>query len=96
MLLIITLLGILIGYIWAKYCRDEYGIYDPLYKAWFDYSEMDPEQLSRIIPGTNKLCSPTDKSKKRPPFWKEKSPIWLKILRFMVYGKKPKPYNIKR
>ena len=92
---IILCLLLIIGLIWGKYCRDEYGVYDPLYKTWFDYSELDYEQQSRIVKGSNKLRVPSKDTMKRTPLWKEKAPVWLKTIRFILYGNKPRPYNLK-
>ena len=88
---IVLCLLLAIGLVWGKHCRAEYGVYDPLYKAWFDYSELDEEQQSRIIKGSNKLANPSKNIKRRIPLWKEEAPIWLKILRWISCGNKPRP-----
>lgn len=80
---IIICLLLIIGFVWGKYCREEYGVYDPLYKAWFDYSELDNEQQSRVVKRSNKLRVPSKSTIKRTPLWNEKSPLWLKIIRFV-------------
>ena len=88
---IIMCLLLIIGLIWGKYCRDEYGVYDPLYKTWFDYSVLNEEQENRQIPGSNRLADPPKGTKRQPPFWKEQTTLKRKILVFILMGNRPRP-----
>lgn len=47
--------------VWLLICwgiNQKFGIYDPKYKKTFDYTELNEEQRSRLVPGSNKLKKP--------------------------------------
>jgi len=93
MIVISIIVGIIlfISILWEEISKYAWGVYDPMYKAWFDQDDLDEEQESRRIPNSNKLSKPLDYSKKRPPYWKEKAPFNTKLKRFILYGNKPNP-----
>lgn len=71
--------------------RNKLGVYDPLYKCWFDYSDLNEEQENRQIPGSNRLADPPQGTKRQPPYWKEQRTLRRKILIFITMGNRPKP-----
>ena len=71
--------------------RSKLGVYDPLYKCWFDYSDLNEEQENRQIPGSDRLAKPPKGTKRQPPFWKEQRILRKKIFFFITMGNKPKP-----
>lgn len=71
--------------------RNKLGVYDPLYKCWFDYSVLNEEQENRQIPGSNRLADPPRGTKRQPPFWKEQTTLKRKILVFILMGNRPRP-----
>lgn len=87
----IIIIVIVLSFIWTRLSRNMWASYDPLYKAWFNNDDLDDEQISRIIPGSNRLAEPNKSIKKRPPYWKEAGPIKQKIKRYICYGNKPRP-----
>ena len=54
--------------VWLLICwgiNQKFGIYDPKYKKTFDYMDLDEEQRSRLVPGSNKLKAPEDSKESR-------------------------------
>lgn len=65
-------------------------VYDPLYKCWFEFGELNEEQETRLVTGSNRLADPP-KGAKRQPFWKEQPTLQKKIKTFIFLGNKPRP-----
>ena len=90
-IIIIVVLVIVLSFIWTRLSRNMWASYDPLYKTWFANDDLDDEQISRIIPGSNRLAEPDKFTKRRPPYWKETCSFKQKIKRYIFYGNKPRP-----
>ncbi len=71
--------------------RNKYGIYDPLYKCWFDYNDLNEEQETRLIPGSDRLAEPPQGAKRQPPYWREQPTLQKKIKTFIFMGNRPRP-----
>ena len=90
---IIFIIGLILAILLEMGLRNKFGVYDPLYKCWFDYSLLNEEQNSRFIPGSDRLADPP-KGTKRKPFWKEQPTLGKKILTFVFMGNRPRPYGL--
>ena len=90
---IILIVGIIffLSLVWTKISKHAWGVYDPLYKAWFDPDDLDEEQESRRVFNSNRLLKPSNHTKRRPPYWKEDASLKIKLKRFILYGNKPGP-----
>ena len=86
----VALIGLFLSILMGLGFRNKFGVYDPLYKGWFDYALLNEEQESRLIPGSNRLADP-QKGTKKSPFWKEQPTFRLKIITFLTMGNSPRP-----
>lgn len=87
----IVVVGLFLCIIFGLGFRNKYGVYDPLYKCWFDYSDLNEEQESRFIPGSDRLADPPKGTKRQPPYWKEQPTLKKKILMYIIGGNRPRP-----
>ena len=91
---VIFIIGLVFAGLLEMGLRNKFGVYDPLYKCWFDYSLLNEEQNSRFIPGSDRLADPP-KGTKRKPFWKEQPTLGKKILTFVFMGNRPRPDGLR-